>query len=61
MIVGDVKRIRKAIAAALGLAATLVAAGMLDDRAETIVTGVLALATAAGVYAVPNERAAGAA
>lgn len=48
------KRIRKAIAAALGLAATLVAAGVLDDRAEAIVTGILAVATAYGVYQVPN-------
>lgn len=54
-------RIRKLIAAVLGLAATLVAAGALDDQAEAIVTGILALATAAGVYVVPNERSAGAA
>lgn len=56
-----VAKIRKLIAAVLGLAATLVAAGALDDTAETIVTGILAAATAAGVYIVPNERAAGAA
>lgn len=58
---GGVKRIRKTIAAVLGLAATLLAAGALDGAAETIVTGLLAAATAAGVYTVPNERAAGAA
>jgi len=50
-----IKQIRKAIVAALGLAATLVAAGVLDDQAEAIVTGLLAVATAAGVYAVPNQ------
>lgn len=54
-------KIRKFLVAVLGLAATLVAAGVLDDQTEAIVTGLLALATAAGVYAVPNERAAGAA
>jgi hypothetical protein len=51
------KRIRKALVAACGLAATLVAAGVLDDTTEAIVTGLLAVATAAGVYAVPNARA----
>lgn len=51
------KRIRKAVVAVLGLAATLVAAGVLDDQMEAIVTGLLALATAAGVYSVPNEPA----
>lgn len=49
------KRIRKAIVAVLGLAATLVAAGALDDQTEAIVTGILAAATAAGVYVVPNK------
>lgn len=50
-------RIRKALVAILGLAATLVAAGVLDDNTEAIVTGILAVATAAGVYAVPNKVA----
>lgn len=48
-------RIRKALVAILGLAATLVAAGVLDDNTEAIVTGILAVATAAGVYVVPNK------
>jgi hypothetical protein len=51
-------RIRKTIAAALGLAATLAAAGLLDDTTEAVVTGALALLTTAGVYAVRNEPAA---
>lgn len=48
-------KIRKLVVAALGLAATLVAAGVLDDQVEAIVTGLLAVATAAGVYVAPNE------
>lgn len=52
-----VKRYAKAITAACGLAATLVAAGVLDDRTEAIVTGLLGIATAYGVYAVPNKPA----
>ncbi len=55
---GIMSRFRKAIVAALGLAATLVSAGVLDDQAEAIVSGLLALATAAGVYSVPNKPAA---
>jgi CBS-domain-containing membrane protein len=51
-------RVRKAVTAACGLAATLVAAGVLDDTAEAIVTGALALATVLGVYAFPNSPAA---
>jgi hypothetical protein len=51
-------RIRKALVAALGLAGTLVAAGVLDDNTEAIVTGIIAAATALGVYAVKNEPAA---
>lgn len=53
-----VKRYSKAITAACGLAATLVAAGVLDDQAEAIVTGALALLTTLGVYSVPNKPAA---
>lgn len=50
------KRVRKAIVAVLGLAATVVAAGVLDDQTETIVAGIIAAATAAGVYVVPNAQ-----
>ena len=53
------KKIRKAIVAACGLAATLIAAGVLDDTAEAVVTGLLAVATATGVYVTPNERTVG--
>ncbi|MCZ2837128.1 hypothetical protein [Modestobacter sp. VKM Ac-2985] len=49
-------RVRKAIVAGLGFGATLVAAGVLDDQTEAIVTGVLALATVLGIYRVPNEQ-----
>lgn len=51
------KRVRKAVTAACGLAATLVAAGVLDDTAEAIVTGVIAVFTAVGVYQVKNVPA----
>lgn len=49
--------IRKFLVAACGMAATLVAAGVLDDTTEAIVTGLLGVATAAGVYVVPNQPA----
>jgi len=49
------KRYAKAITAVVGLAATLVSSGALDGRAEAIVSGLLAIATAAGVYGVKNE------
>ena len=52
-----VARAKKAVVAVLGLAATLVAAGVLDDNAEAIVTGLLAVATAAGVYQAKNATA----
>lgn len=49
-------RARKFLVGAAGLAATLVAAGVLDDQTEAIVTGLLAVATAAGIYATPNAK-----
>ncbi len=55
---GIMAKVRKTVVAALGLAATLVAAGVLDNQTEAIVTGLLAAATAAGVYATPNKPAA---
>lgn len=51
------KRYAKAITAACGLAATLLAAGALDGTAEAIVSGLLAVATTAGVYQVKNQPA----
>ena len=49
-----IARAKKAVVAGCGLAATLVAAGVLDDTAEAIVTSLLALATTAGVYQAKN-------
>jgi hypothetical protein len=46
--------IRKFIAAASGAAATMVTAGLLSGTAERWTTGILAAATAAAVYLVPN-------
>lgn len=51
-------RARKFLVAVLGLVAQVVASGVLDepqyDTTRTWVTAVLAIATAAGVYRVPN-------
>ena len=52
-----VARVRKLIVSVVGLAATLLAAGQLDGKAEAIVSGLVAIATAAGVYAAPNKPA----
>lgn len=49
--------IRKLVVAVLGHASTLLAVGALDGTAEVVVAGVLAVATAAGVWAVPNKPA----
>lgn len=51
------KRVRKAITAAVGMAATLLAAGVFDGKTEAIVSGLLGVATAYGVYRVPNAPA----
>lgn len=45
----------KAILAACALLADVLAAGWLDGRAELAATAILAIAGAAGVYAVPNR------
>lgn len=50
-----VKRYNKAITAACGMAATLLAAGVFDGVVEAVVAGLLGVATAAGVYAVKND------
>ena len=52
------KHYAKAITGACGIAATLLAAGVLDGVAEAIVSGLLGVATAAGVYGVENKPAA---
>ena len=46
--------IRKAIVAAVAVAAELIALGVLHGTAQTIAQVVIAAAGAAGVYAVPN-------
>jgi hypothetical protein len=46
--------IRKALVAALGLVAQAASAGLLHGRALAVAEAVLGLATAAGVYVVPN-------
>lgn len=51
-----VARIRKALVAAAGLAAVLVSSGQLDGTTEAVVSGVLAVGTAFGVWAAPNAR-----
>lgn len=48
--------LRKTLVAVLGVAATLLAAGLIPPPAAHIVSIVLAAATALGVYAVPNGR-----
>ncbi len=50
------KRVRKALVAVAGFAATLLAAGALDPDVAPWVQAGLAALTAAGVYAVPNKQ-----
>ena len=51
-------RIRKFLVAAVGVLAMVVTTGSLEENVETWINAVLALATAAGVYVVPNRPAA---
>lgn len=55
-----VARVRKFLVAVAGLLAQVIASGALDgnDDVRVWVQAVLAVLTAAGVYAVPNARAA---
>ena len=46
--------IRKAVVAAVAVAAELVALGVLHGTAQTVAQVVIAAAGAAGVYVVPN-------
>lgn len=48
--------LRKTVVTVLGVAATLLAAGMIPAPAAHIVSIVLAAATVLGVYAVPNGQ-----
>lgn len=52
---------RKFVAAASGAASEAVALGLLHGQAQQWVTGALAVATAALVYALPNGKPAAAA
>lgn len=53
------KRAKKTVVGALGLGALLVSSGVLDDQAEAIVSGVIAVATALGIYQAKNVPASG--
>ena len=48
-------RYRKTIAAVVGVVAQLVATGVLDDPELKWASALIAVATAAGVYSVPND------
>lgn len=52
-----VQRALKAVVGAVGLAAVLLSSGQLDGRTEAVVSGLVAVATAFGIYQVPNARA----
>jgi hypothetical protein len=52
-----VSKYKKAIAAACGVAAMVVATGVLGEQEEVWVNAALGIATALGVYAVPNRPA----
>ena len=49
-------QVRKFAVAVAGLIALALSAGLVGGTARTILTTVLAIATAAGVYVVPNAK-----
>lgn len=51
----SIARARKAVVGLVGLAAQVVAAGAVPERYQGWGAAVIALATALGVYAVPNQ------
>lgn len=51
------KRARKLIVGACGLAAQVVSTGILEENAEIVVNSLLAIATAYGIWRVPNAPA----
>lgn len=51
-------RYAKAITAACGVAAMVLSTGVLEENLEVWINAALAIATAAGVYSVPNKPAA---
>ena len=50
----SVAEIRKFLVAAIGVAAEAVSSGLLSGTAAHVASAVIAVATAAGVYVVPN-------
>lgn len=52
-----VKRAKKAVVGAVGLGAILLSSGQLDGQVEAVVSSVVALATAFGIYQAKNESA----
>lgn len=52
-----VQQTRKLLVGVVGLAAVLLSSGQLDGRTEAVVSGLVAVATAFGIYQVPNARA----
>lgn len=55
--VSGLRKVRKFLGAASGAAAIVIADGLIDGTAATWTTSVLAAATAAVVYLIPNEAA----
>lgn len=51
-----IAKVRKFLVAALGVIALALSAGLVGGTARTVLTTVLAVATAAGVYVVPNAK-----
>lgn len=49
------ERARKFIVAAIGVLAMVVTTGVLEEDIEIWISAVIAIATAAGVYQVPNK------
>jgi hypothetical protein len=54
----NLARYRKAITAGAGVLATALSLGLIHGTAYTVVQAIISVATAAGVYAIPNRAAA---
>lgn len=52
----NIAEIRKALVAILGVVAMIVSSGLVHGTALAILNGALGLATALGVYGVPNGQ-----
>ena len=57
MTMPTLPEIKKTVVAVLGVAALLASSGLLHGTAEAVVNGILAVATALGVYGVQNAPA----